>query len=462
MQVWDLSIAELAHHYRRGTLSPVEFVGTLLDRVQAVDPSVRAWELLDSDGALVAAAESERELGKDANTTKPLLGVPFGVKDVVLTSGLRTASGSPLFSDFVPTYDATVVARLKAAGAVVLGKTITTQFAFVDPVPTRNPWDLERSPGYSSSGSVAAVSARMVPAAIGTQTGGSTVRPAAYCGVVGLKPTFGRIGRRGVMPLSWSLDDVGLIARNVEDVALLLGAGAGANADDLTASRRAIGDYARELRRPPRLGLLLDSLEAVDAVVQQHSAEVAVRLQAAGAVVRERTSSVRLSTLFAIQQVTLASEAAAVHGSSLHERPDAYLPLLRAFVEAGQVIPASVYLHAQRLRRRARADVRELFAHVDCLMLPAQPAEAPAFGTDVDALLQAPWTLLGLPAMTLPSGLSPNGLPLGTQLVAPRFREDRLLAVARWIERVLGQLPAPPIAQASQADAIELASSRVS
>jgi len=424
-------------------MSSVELVRALLDRIDRLDPSIRAWETLDGDAALTQAANCDRLLNAEPDPAHSLLGIPFGVKDIIFTAGLPTRSGSPLYASFLPPYDATVVARLKAAGGIVLGKTVTTQFAFVDPVATRNPWDRSRSPGFSSSGSVAAVAARMVPAALSTQTGGSTVRPAAYCGVVGMKPTFGRVGRRGLMRLSRSLDDIGIVARDVEDAGLLLQAAAGAHRNDSTASRRSVPDYRRMTARPPKLGLVVEAVASVDAVVADHFESVVRRVIAAGAHVREIALPIDLDTLKAVQHVTLASEAAALRAESVSRTPDAYQPRVREFIQAGELIPASAYLHAQRMRHRARAAVGKLLAGLDALVLPAQSCEAPVFGTDVDSKLQAPWTLLGFPSMSLPSGLSPNRLPLGVQLVAGHFREDRLVSAARWLEEVLGRMPAP-------------------
>jgi len=466
--LYDWSVTELTDGLRRRLFSPGDVVRALLEHIDRVDPHIHAWQLVDVDGALASAAICERRLQAGEGTDQPLLGVPFGVKDIIATAGLRTAGGSPALANNVPTLDATVVARLKAAGGIVLGKTVTTQFAYVDPVPTRNPWNLSRSPGFSSSGSVAAVAARMAPVALGSQTGGSTVRPSAYCGLVGLKPTFGRVGRGGILPLSWSLDDVGLIGRDVDDVALLLAAAAGPQPGDATASRRAVADYSRlphASHRGPRFGLLVDLLRTTDSVVQENVLDVAQRLTAAGGAVHEIASPIDNATLFAVHQVILASEAAASHAQLLADRPAAYQPRLRAFIQVGELVPAAVYLAAQRVRRQARQLIGGLFSGVDCLLLPSQPDVAPAFGTDVAAALQAPWSLLGLPAMSVPSGLSADALPLGVQLVGRPFREDQLLAAARWCEGVLGKLPAPPAwapDAGAQAGATSATSSEVS
>ena len=204
-----------------------------------------------------------------------LAGVPMGLKDIIYTAGIRTTAGSRVYANFVPAYDATVTVRLKQAGAIILGKTVTTEFATADPSPTRNPWNIEHTPGGSSSGSAASVAARMIPAALGSQTGGSTLRPASYCGIVGLKPTYGRISRYGVIPVSWCLDHVGILVRSVQDAALVLQAIAGQDVHDTSSLAQPLGDYSLAVQQadtPPRLGVLRDFFrDHADAETQQHT-----------------------------------------------------------------------------------------------------------------------------------------------------------------------------------------------
>jgi Asp-tRNA(Asn)/Glu-tRNA(Gln) amidotransferase A subunit family amidase len=314
-----------------------------------------------------------------------------------------------------------------------------------DPARTRNPWHPERTPGGSSSGSAAAVAGRQVPAALGTQTAGSVLRPAAYCGAVGFKPTFGRISRQGIIPLSWSLDHVGLVVRGVDDAAALLASLAGFDASDPGSRDRPLDDYlaAVQAPRPPRLGLVEDLLDHAEPAVRTHVEEVAARLERAGAPVHR----VRLPEPFprkaAVHQVILQVETAAVHATLHARRADAYPPRLRAAVEIGQVLPTSVYLRAQRLRQRLRHAVTPLFADVDALLSPTASNVAPDRTTTGDTRFQAIWSLLGVPALSLPSGLSDDGLPFALQLVAARWRESALLAAGRWCEQQLGPLPAP-------------------
>lgn len=449
-----LSVLEAAALIRRRKLSPVELVEALLARIEALEPTIQAWEWVDAQGALAAARQREAELRR-SERLGPLHGVPLGFKDLYHVAGLPTRAGFRPFATHVARQDAAAVARLRAAGAIVLGKTVTTQFAFADPARTRNPWNTARTPGGSSSGSAAAVAARMVPAALGTQTAGSVLRPAAYCGVVGLKPTFGRVSRRGILPLAWSLDHVGLLARRVDDTALLLRVLAGHDPEDPDSADVPVDDYLASAS--PSLSLLLveDFLERAPARTQQHVREVARLLELAGA----RVESVRLphslDLLLAVQYLLMQVEGAAVHAELLARYPDEYAPVLRAFVEVGQLVPGVAYVQARQLQRWLRTEmveVRERWRAAEterssqrpcCLLTPTATDVAPDLSTTGDRTFQAPWSLLGLPALSLPSGLSPEGLPLAIQLAAAPFQEAQLLAAARWCEAVLGPLPAP-------------------
>ena len=239
---FELSVAEAAILIRRRELSPVALSESLLGRIDAFEPKLKAWVYLDREAVLSEAREKERQL-ESGNVTGPLHGVPIGFKDIYYTAGISTTACSKLYADFVPEYDATTVALLKEAGAIMLGKAVTTEFACMDPSPTINPWNAAHTPGGSSSGSAVAVAARMCPAALGSQTVGSVLRPASYNGVVGFKPTFGRVSRHGVIPVSWSLDTVGWMTRTVADAAVLLQVMAGADPSDPVSSRRPVPDF---------------------------------------------------------------------------------------------------------------------------------------------------------------------------------------------------------------------------
>ena len=241
----ELTIAQAADGIRAGTISAVELMEALLARSRALDPKLRVWETLDEDAALEAARSAQAEIER-AGPRGALHGVPIGIKDIFNTKGVRTASGSPIYDDYVPDFDSTAVALLRDAGAVIMGKAVTTEFASFDPSPTRNPWNAEHTPGGSSSGSAAGVASRLFPAALGSQTSGSVLRPASYNGVVGVKPTFGRISRYGVTPVAWSLDTVGYFTRTVRDAAVMLEVLAGRDELDSSSSAKPVSRYSED------------------------------------------------------------------------------------------------------------------------------------------------------------------------------------------------------------------------
>jgi Asp-tRNA(Asn)/Glu-tRNA(Gln) amidotransferase A subunit family amidase len=374
--------------------------------------------------------------------------VPFGAKDIFDTADLVTSAGFAPYGSRVPGRDAEPVARLKRAGAILLGKMVTTQFAHADPSRTRNPWQDDRTPGGSSSGSAAGVATRLVPAALGSQTAGSVLRPAAYNGVVGFKPTYGRVSKRGVLPLSWSLDHVGLLARSVADCGLLLSAIAGYDAADphsVEGQPPFVFTESGESGAPPRLGLVREALRHASARLREHVTGVARRLEAAGARVEEVSFGQPLELILAVHHVTMQTEVAGVHWQLLEQYPGGHQPRLRAYVEVGRLLPGVAYIHAQRLRRRIRQSMAAALAHVDALLLPTAVDVAPGRETTGDPSLQAPFSLVGFPSVSLPSGVAePEGLPLAIQLAALPWQEARLLSAAAWCESQLPAVPAPP------------------
>jgi aspartyl-tRNA(Asn)/glutamyl-tRNA(Gln) amidotransferase subunit A len=419
-----------------------------LDRIQAWEPMVHAWVTLDAETALAAAKESEAEL-RSHGPEGPLHGIHVGLKDIYYTKGILTTACSPTHATFVPSYDATSVAKLKAAGAIIQGKLVTTQFAAGDPSPTRNPWNLMHTPGGSSAGSGAAVAARMCAAALGSQTGGSTLRPASYNGVVGLKPSYGRISRYGVIPLAWSLDTVGILVRSVEDAALLLQAMAGSDPEDPGSAGAPVGDYVGAVQRagkPPRIGLLRTYASAIATPEAWARTEEAVaKLEKAGATVEE----VELPDSFAIHEearsMVMMAEVSAFHYDTFRKWPDAYGQGLQRSIRTGALLSALDYLQAQRIRRQFRNDMEPIFAKHDVLLTPTTPASAPKdLSTTGNAVFQSPWTSCGVPAMSLPIGLDSASMPLGIQLVSAPFAEELLLAAARWCETILEFNLRPP------------------
>ena len=432
MDVIELGARDAADRIRSGALSPVALVDALLGRIDTVDPRLQAWVHVDAAGARAAAAALEAEV-RSGTIRGPLHGVPVGVKDIFHVAGMPTRAGSRPFAHSVPAADATSVARLRAAGAIFLGKTHTTEFAFRDPAPTRNPWNREHTPGGSSSGSAAAVAARMVPLALGSQTVGSVLRPAAYCGVVGLKPTHGLIPADGVIPLAWSLDHVGALARSVGDTALAMSVLSG-----------------RELQAPavtaPRLAVAPELSARASREVAAHLDAVADAFARAGATVSKIELPASFGELAAAGLTVLEAEAAAYHEPSFLEHTADYSPEMRSLVEAGLRLSATAYVRANRARLAFREDVMPLLAAHDALLCPTAPAPAPAgLGSTGDGSLCAPWSNAGVPAITLPSGIASSGLPHAIQLVQAAGASGRLLSVAAWCERVLDftQAPAP-------------------
>jgi aspartyl-tRNA(Asn)/glutamyl-tRNA(Gln) amidotransferase subunit A len=440
----DLTAAQAARAIRDRTISPIELIETLVARAREVDGQIQAWETLDVERALEAARNAENRR-TDGGPLDLLHGVPFGVKDIFDTAGLRTAAGFGPYDRRVPTPDADVVARMRAAGGIVLGKMVATQFAFTDPSRTHNPWSPVHTPGGSSSGSGAGVAAREVPWAIGSQTAGSVLRPAAYNGAVGFKPTHGLISTRGGTPLAWSLDTVGIITRSVEDCALFLIATQAPPAAGSGEPGPADG------RKRPHLGLLAECLDVANPEVRAHVQEIATRLERAGASVREVHLPHPFDLIQAVHYVTMRSELAAAYWQLWSEYSGDFRPVLRAGVQAGRLLPAHAYLHAQRLRAPITMALAQGLGGadgIDAYLLPTAVNTAPGMETTGDPSLQVPATLTGIPSISLPTGLSAEGLPLAVQLVGSPGQDAALLDVAAWCEAELDRMPAPDVAKA--------------
>ena len=448
MQPFELSAAEAARQIKSKDLSPVSLVQSLLDRIDSLEPALKAWVYLDREEVLAEARRKEQEL--DSGTAGGLLhGIPIGLKDIYYTAGIPTTACSKLYADFVPDYDATTVSSLKQAGAIMLGKTVTTEFACMDPSAAINPWNSAHTPGGSSSGSAVAVASRMCPAALGSQTVGSVLRPASYNGLVGFKPTIGRVSRYGVIPVSWTLDTMGWLVRTVEDAALLLQVMAGPDSADPVASRTAVPDYLEGLETPaaPRIGFLRRFYyEQADPETQKNVDQVLQRLSQAGAQVEELSMPDSIDTAIADQLLIMAVDGAAFHQPLYEKRAQDYQPKLREMLGRGLAIDAVSYSRAKERRLQFVTDMELLAEKADVLLTPSTPTAALAdLSNTGNTMFQGPWTYAGLPAITLPSGLAQSGLPLGIQLAASPFAEVRLLAAARWCEGVLDLHLAPPV-----------------
>ncbi|MFC3690839.1 amidase [Chenggangzhangella methanolivorans] len=427
-----LGLREAVSGLNEGRFALSDYVGALYDRARRLDGEVKAFGWLPEAGG---AGEASPAAG-------PFAGVPVGIKDLIDVGGVPTTYGSAGFADHRPERDAWAVARLKSLGASVFGKTVTTEFAWRDPGATRNPWSLGHTPGGSSSGSAAAVAAGFVPLALGTQTFGSVVRPAAYCGVVGFKPSFGAIPRTGAHPLSPSLDHIGVFARNVGDAAFAIGRLAAVSDED--EDGRDIPGLPQALAErdgPPSIGLLRTAdWDLADREQRDLLEKVAADLAAAGARVDELTPPDAFAEIPAGARVLLAAEAADVFSRLIAERPGAVGPAIRELVADGARIPAQRYVEEKRRRSRLRRAAAAWIGDRDAVLTLAATGVAPkGLAFTGDPRFCVPWTYLGLPALALPAGDGSGGLPLAVQLVGRDLDDANLLRTAAWCERVVGR-----------------------
>jgi aspartyl-tRNA(Asn)/glutamyl-tRNA(Gln) amidotransferase subunit A len=437
--------AAVAH----GKLTPLQLTADCLSRIGRYEPQVSAWVHVDTAGAMHAAQILTRELA--AGTSRgPLHGIPLAIKDVVDVAGMPTRAGSSLTVARPVTADAPVVARLRAAGAVILGKTVTTEFACFDPPPTKNPWNLAHTPGGSSSGSAAALALGMCLGAIGSQTGGSITRPASYCGVSGCKPSFGRVSRRGVVPVTFHLDHVGPLARTAADCAGLLSVMAGDDPDDPANSPRVVEDFSAALEarvsHPPRLGVIRPFFfDRADAdVVTLTEAALAI-LVAGGAQVIDVPLPAGFDTVHAMHRRIMACEAADYHRRQYGAPCPGYSPKLAALLDEGFATSMADYQEALRHQAAFAHAVERATLGVDALVTPSTPTAAPGGETTGDPLFNSPWSHAGVPTVSIPCALTAAGLPLSLQLIGPQWSEAPLLATAVWCERLLNFRCAPPM-----------------
>lgn len=462
-----MTILEAAAALRSKLISATELTQSCLRQIERLNPKLNAFITVTAEEALASARRADEEFaaGKDRG---PLQGIPVAHKDLFCTTGVRTTSGSKLYERFVPNFDAAVVARLREAGAVMVGKTGMHEHAFgiTSNNPhygaIRNPWNLERIPGGSSGGSAVAVATGMALFATGSDTGGSIRCPASYCSVVGLKPTYGRVSKYGVLPLGFSLDHAGPMTSTVRDAAAVLNAIAGFDARDPSSARRAAEDF-----QPPqpadlkgmKIGIpenfYFDRLDRVVDFEVREMAELARDLGAELVPVRV-PDGVQLNNL---AQITLLCEAAAVHEPYLRRSRKHYGDDVRILFDTGRLIPATEYIQAQRLRRRIQGVYLSVLAKVDCLLTPATPAAAPAIGQDeaevggqkenvrlaATRLLRG-INMLGLPALVMPCAWNADGLPFGVQLIGRPFGEAAILKLGAALEDANSKREKPPMA----------------
>ncbi len=467
--VWK-SAAELARLIAARDVSPVEVVQAYLDRIEALDGKLRAFITVTADAARAAAKAAEAQV-TSAGARGPLCGVPIALKDLVSTRGVRTTGGSRILADNVPAQDATVAARLAAAGAISLGKLNMHEFAYgpegLNPhygTPW-NPWDAttHRMCGGSSSGSGAAVAAALCAGALGSDTGGSIRIPSALCGISGIKPTYGRVSRAGVLPLAWSLDHVGPMCRTAADCALLLGAMAGYDPRDPTTSVLPVPDYTAALTgnvKGLRVGVLRAGFLDATAPALVPVIEEALRaLEGLGASVQDVTLGT-LGLAASAAAPIISAEAYAYHEEWIKARPADYADDVRERIRVGAFVAAADYLKAQRARAVLRDEVDARLATLDVLVSPTTPIAAPAVG-EAEAVVGTgrmpvrgslirftrPFNVTGHPVASIPCGLTPDGLPVGLQIVGRPFDEATVLRVADAYQRVTDwHARRPPVA----------------
>jgi aspartyl-tRNA(Asn)/glutamyl-tRNA(Gln) amidotransferase subunit A len=445
-----LTIAEVGALFRSRQLSPVELTQLMLDRIERLNPILNAYLTVTGEWALERARQAEAELGHGLDRG-PLHGIPLGIKDLYDTAGLRTTAGSPALADNVPLANAAAVDRLLQDGAVILGKQHMQEFAHtfarVHPAlgEIHNPWALDRVPGGSSGGTASAIAAGLGFGGLGSDTGGSIRVPSAFCGISGIKPTYGRVSVRGVIPLSWTFDHAGPMARTAADCALLLNAIAGYDRSDPYSASQPTDDYAADLGKPiagRRLGLIADFRE--DPAVQP---DVGAAFDTAVAVLRAEgalVSETRLPLLDAGRSAfgpTFIAELAAIHLKHRNTRLDLVNPHLAEAIQRGAVIPGLEVANALRVRQDAIRACDQLLEQFDALVCPTTPIVAPPIATANDGTnpygrFTQPFNITGLPALSVPCGFDENGLPVGLMIVGRRWGERAVLQIGDAYQRV--------------------------
>lgn len=434
----SLTAAQAATLIAKGELLSADLVSAYLDRVKEREGEVNAFAFLDPERALAQAraADDARRQGRGIG---PLHGVPVGVKDVVDTADMPTSHGFAPFEGGQPEKDAFLVAALRSAGAVIMGKTVTAPLANPGTIKTRNPRDITRNPGTSSSGSAAAVAADMVPIAVGSQTAGSVIRPASYCGVYGFKPTFGLMSRRGVLLQSETLDTMGVLARSVEDLALAVDAMGAHDPEDPVSYARSRPSLLATARQPvpvePMFAFVKSPFwDTAGKGVHEAFGELNETL---GSRVQD-VDLVSLGDLFKDMMELLAAENAFHYGPIYDRYGEHMSPLLRASIEKGRKVPAATYLKAKAAREPAYRVIRDILMNYGCIITLSADSVAPRMDEPFTPNVNGIWTFLGVPAVSLPL-LEIDGLPVGVQLIGARRDDGRLLRTARWLVEHLAQ-----------------------
>ena len=443
----ELTIRAAIRGMRNGGLTARQLVASCLERIRAREETIHAWVEVYADEALAEARRCDDE-SRAGGWRGDLHGIPVGVKDIIDVKGMWTRAGSPIYPAQRAAEDAPAVKRLRDAGAIILGKTETTPFANNDPTTTCNPWNPDHTPGGSSSGSAAAVADRMCLAALGTQTGGSLLRPAAYCGIVGFKPTYGSVSVEGVVPNSWTLDHVGTHTRCVGDAAILWRLMK--DLELVPFARRPMPHKVSESSKSGssiRLGFLQEFFETEAAQgVRAHLGVVRDKFRAAGATVVDLKLPDSFAYLKEAWSMIMDPELAAYHASLFGTHGDQYPPNIKNRIERGLKLSACTHVSFLHKRIAFQEDMAATLSQVDAAVMPSAPSTAPkGLASTGSSKFNQPWSVAGFPALSIPSGMDGSGLPFGIQLAAQPLAEDGLMESASWCESVLGFNASPAL-----------------
>ena len=435
-----ITISDLSRLLKNKKISSKEVIDSFIDQSEIFEPTLNVWVTMDPDLAIKTALKCDEQIAA-GRYRGPLHGIPLGVKDIYFTKDMPTTCCSPIYQNYQSEYDAEVVHLLREAGSIIMGKTVTTQFACGDPSPTKNPWDLNKTPGGSSSGSAVGVAAGYFPASIGSQTAGSVLRPAAFNGLVGFKPTYGLVSRYGQYPVSPSLDTVGWFTRSVHDSAILLQCLAGYDHRDNGSIYSEIPKYEVESEKNelPRIGF-------VNQYYSQKSDDrnfkrleyLASKFEEAGATLNEIYINISFEQILAQHAVIMATEAAQTHKDNFPNRAGDYSPKVKDLIEKGLRISDTQYKNAITSQITLSAVVEDIFDSYDVLICPTAISSAPSTETTGDPSFQAIWTMSGAPTINLPYSIDDAGLPIGVQIIGRKFSEHKLLSVAHWMENIIG------------------------
>ncbi len=454
-----LTLIEVSELVRRRKASPMEVTSACLQRIERLNPTLNAFITVTRDTALARARQAEEEIQR-GQWRGPLHGIPIALKDLFDTAGVKTTAGSRVFEHRVPDRDAEVVRRLDAAGAVIVGKTNMVEFAYGSNAaisaygPARNPWSLERNPGGSSSGSGAAVAANLCYAALGSDTGGSVRLPAAFCGIVGMKPTYGLVSTRGAVPLSWTCDHVGPMTRTSEDAAVVLQAIAGYDAADTNSIRATVPDYRAALRRPTssiRIGVARELFfDDLDPDFQRAIDEALTALRRITADVRDILLPSPAAAQESVRAIVRGAEAFQYHAERVQATPQLYLPETLVKVRTGGDVTTTAYIKARRELAEARRAIEKVFESVDLLVTPTTSGPPHTFAelnVDMQTSMRlgaayarntSPFNVYGVPTISVPCGFTKGGLPIGLQLSGPPLGDATVLQLAAAYEHVSG------------------------